>query len=395
MEKPIQLTFNTNTQLALNNRVESYLGEDVDEFNKYGDAIKKFNLKKIFKFDVGKNCDGFSPLIEEVMNMTNLSEEAMKNLVDYPDNHYRLLKSYLSKLYKVKAESFVIGSGLESIIDILTRVVLSENDNYLLPVPNFSLFEEFSSRAGATPIYVYLKKEDNYRWTSATTDIIIHSIKKYSPKILWISNPINPTGQLITHDSIEKILKTANQYNCFVVLDEAYGEYTDENNSVAQAYDLLEKYPNLMILRTLSKIYGLPSIRIGYMVSNNSMLNEAMKLYRQNFPFSWYSLYAGQVAVADQEYVSLSRKLNFERKIRLFKKLDKLHNFEYIKSETCVFLLKNKMLTAEEMMNKLVLKGIFVANHNMVTGLKGENFIRITVQDNENNDYLIEALKKM
>ena len=82
MEKPTQLTFNTNTQLALNNRVESYLGDDVDEFNKYGDTIIEFNLKKIFKFDVGKNCDGFSPLNEEVMNITNLSEEAMKKLVE-------------------------------------------------------------------------------------------------------------------------------------------------------------------------------------------------------------------------------------------------------------------------------------------------------------------------
>ncbi len=262
MEKPTQLTFNTQTQLALTNRVESYLGEDDDEFNKYGDAIKEFKLEKIFKFDIGRNCDGFSPLIEEVMNMTNLSEEAMKNLVDYPDNHYRLLKSYLSKLYKIKADYFVIGSGLENIIDILTRVFLSEKDNYLLPVPNFSLFEEFSSRSGATPIYIYLKKEKNYRWTSETTDEIIHSIKKYSPKILWISNPINPTGQLITQDVIENILKIANQYNCSVVLDEAYGEYTDEDNSVAHGYDLVDKYPNLMVLRTLSKIYGLPSIRI-------------------------------------------------------------------------------------------------------------------------------------
>ena len=386
MEKPAQLLFNPQTQLALTNRVESYLGDDDDEFNKYGDAIKEFKLKKIFKFDIGRNCDGYSPLIEEVMNMTNLPEEAMKNLVDYPDNHYRLLKSYLSKLYEVKADYFVIGSGLENIIDILTRVYLSENDNYLLPVPNFGLFEEFSSRTGATPICVYLKKENNYKWSSATTDEIIHNIKKYSPKLLWISNPINPTGQLIAHDVIERILKIAKQYNCSMVLDEAYGEYTDEDNSVAMGYDLVEKHPNLIVLRTLSKIYGLPSIRIGYMVSNNEILNKAMKLYRQYFPFSWYSLFAGQIAIADQEYVSLSRKLNFERKNRLFKKLDKLPNFEYVKSETSVFLLKNKILTAEEMMNKLILKGIFDANHNMVTGLKGENFIRITVQDDENND---------
>jgi len=395
MKKTTQLLFNTQTQLALNNRVESYLGEDDDEFNKYGDAIKELKLKKIFKFDIGRNCDGFSPLIKEVMSMTDLPEEALKNLVDYPDNHYRLLKSYLSKYYKVKADNFVIGSGLENIIDILSRVFLSENDNYLLAVPNFSLFEEFSTRTGATPVYIYLKKENNYKWTSATTDEIINNIKKCSPKILWISNPINPTGQHIDNDVIERIIKTANRYNCHLVLDEAYGEYTDEDNSISKAYNLVEKYSNLVVLRTLSKIYGLPSIRIGYLVSSNQMLIKAMKLYRQYFPFSWFSLFIGQIAVADQDYVSLSRKLNVERKNRLFKKLDTLPYLEYVKSETNVFLLKNRLLTAEEMMNKLVVKGIFVANHDMVTGIKGENFIRITVQNDNNNDYLIEALKNL
>ena len=395
MKSSTKSLLNINTQLSLSNRVVSYLGDDDDEFNKYGDAAEEFNLKNIYKFDIGRNCDGFSPLIEGVMNMTNLSEEAIKNLVDYPDNHYRLLKSYLSKLYKIKPESFVMGTGLENIIDILTRILLSENDRYLLPVPNFSLFEEFSSRAGAKPIFVYLKKEDDYQWTSATTDKLIYSIKHDSPKILWISNPINPVGQLISSDEIEKVLKVAEQNNCFVVLDEAYGEYTDQDNSLANGYDLVEKYSNVIILRTLSKIYGLPSIRIGYLACNNPTIIDAIKLYRQYFPFSWYSLYVGQIAIIDQEYVSLSRRLNIERKTRLFKKLDKLSNFEYIKSQTSVFLLKNKNLSAEEMESKLIRRGIFIANHNAISGLKGENFIRITVQDDENNNYLIDELKKL
>ncbi len=395
MNIPTQQIFNNQTQMALLHKVESYLGNDDDEFNKYGDTIKKYNLQKIYKFDIGRNCDGFSPLIKEVMSQTDLTNEAVKNLVDYPDNHYRLLTSYLSKLYGVKANWFVVTSGLENIIDVLCRIFLSQKNKYLLPVPNFSLFEEFSSRTGATPIFVKFKKENNYRWESNTTDEIINSIKNFAPKLLWISNPINPTGRFIEHDVLEKIIKIADQYNCFVIVDEAYGEYTDQDNGFISCYRFAEKYENLIVLRTLSKIYGLPSIRIGYMVSKNAELDKAVRLYRQYFPFSWFSLFVGQIAVVDQEYAAKSRKLNSERKSRLFLKLDKLPGYEYLKSESCVFLLKSKTLEADYLLNKLEQKGIFVANHNSITGINGENYIRVTVQNDEDNKYFVDTLRDL
>ena len=395
MQIPTQRMFNIQTQMALQTRVESYLGEDADEYNYIRNTQKKYKLQKVYKFDIGRNCDGFSPLIKEVLEQADLPKMAVENLVDYPDNHYNLLTSYLANLYDVKADWFVIGAGLENIIDILARVFLSHSDKYLLPVPNFSLFEEFSSRTGAVPIYVHLKKEDNYIWTSETTDEIVSCIKNYAPKVLWISNPINPTGQLITLNVIEKIIKTADQHNCFVIVDEAYGEFTDQDKGFISRYKFLEKYSNLMVLRTLSKIYGLPSIRIGYMVSKNRDLDNAVNLYRQYFPFSWFSLYVGQIAVVDQEYVTKSRKLNSERKASLFLDLDQLSGYEYIKSESSVFLLKSKTLKADELINKLERKGIFVANHNVITGLKGENFVRVTVQNEEDNKYLAMTLKNL
>ncbi len=393
MNIPTQQVFNNQTQMALLHKVESYLGNDDDEFNKYGDTIKKYNLQKIYKFDIGRNCDGFSPLIKEVMEQVDLTKEAVINLVDYPDNHYRLLTSYLSKLYAVKADWFVIGSGLENIIDIIARVFLSKGDKFLLPIPNFCRFGEFSARTGATPVFVQLKKENSYQWTSETTDDINNCIKNDAPKIVWISNPINPTGQLIEKDVLEKIIKTADQYNCFVIIDEAYGEYTDRDSGFVSCYNFVEKYQNLMVLRTLSKIYGLPSIRIGYMVSKNHELDKAVSLYRQPFPFSWFSLFVGQIAVVDQEYAAKSRKLNTERKIRLFNQLDKLSGYEYLKSESCVFLLKSKTMNADYMLNKLEQKGIFVANHNSIAGINGENFIRVTVQNDEDNEYFVETLR--
>jgi histidinol-phosphate aminotransferase len=381
--------------MALQNRVLSYLGDDDDEYNKVRDAIKKYDLKKVYKFDIGRNCDGFSPLINETMEQTNLPKEATENLVDYPDNHYRLLTSYFSKIYGIAANLFTIGSGLENFIDILSRIFLSQNDKYLLPVPNFSLFEEFSSRTGAIPVYVNLRHQNQYQWNSKTTDEILHSIKDFNPKLIWISNPVNPTGQFIDHDTLKAIIKTADKHNCFVVVDEAYGEYTDEDNAIKSCYRYVNDFENLIVLRTLSKIYGLPSIRLGYMVSKNRLLDKAVALYRQYFPFSWFSLFIGQIAVIDQEYVSKSRRLNRERKASLFSDLDHLTGYEYLKSESSVFLLRSKSKSASELEEQLLRQGIFVANHNNITGIEGENFIRLTVQNKADNDYLINTLKNL
>ncbi len=393
MIKASHRVFNKQTQTALLKKVDSYLGEDADEYNKYRDSQEKYNLGKLYKFDIGRNCDGFSPLIREVMAETDLVKEAVENLVDYPDNHYRLLTSYLARLYGIQANWFVVSSGLESIIDILARVFFDPGDTYLLPIPNFELFEQFSSRSGATPIFVQLKKEDNYRWTSKTTDKLVQHIIKHRPKAVWISNPINPTGQLLPTSLLEKIIVTADQHNCFVIVDEAYGEYTDQDNSIVSCYPLLDKYENLLVLRTLSKIYCLPSIRIGYMASSNRELDRAVNVYRQHFPFSWFSLFVGQIAVVDQGYVVSSRTLNLERKARLFHQLDQLSGYEFIPSESCVFLLKSKLLSSTDLSEKLVRQGFFVADHNNVTGINGENFIRLTVQNDDDNQDLVTTLK--
>jgi histidinol-phosphate aminotransferase len=395
MQIPTHHIFNVNTQRALKNRVKSYLGDEADEYNKIRDAIRKYDLKKVYKFDIGRNCDGFSNLICEVMEQTDLQKEATENLVDYPDNHYRLLTSYLSKLYEISSDWFLVGAGLETIIDILSRIFLSYNDKYLLPVPNFSLFEEFSSRTGAIPILVKLKKSDNYFWTSHTTSEITHKIKNCGPKMIWISNPINPTGQFIDHEFIKNIIETADKNNCFVVIDEAYGEYSDRNEGILSCYKFVRDHQNLIVLRTLSKIYGLPSIRVGHLVSKNEGLLNAAKLYRPYFPFSWFSLFVGQIAVVDQEYVAKSRFLNNERRIRFFNELDRLTGYEYLKSESSVFLFRSKTLTAERLEKKLIEKGIFVANHNSITGIKGENFVRITVQKEEDNTYFVNTLKNL
>jgi histidinol-phosphate aminotransferase len=183
---------NATTQQALKVRVGGYLDKETDEAQLIERLKARYGIEQVYRFDIGKNCDGFSPLIRELLNYVDMGELAVSKLDEYPDNHYRMLKKKLSELYGVHPDWFLLGTGLDAIIDLVARAFLVDGDHYLLPVPNFNLYEEYASRLGAIAVQVQLKEEDQYRWTADTTTPLIAQLAA-GPRLLWISNPVNPT----------------------------------------------------------------------------------------------------------------------------------------------------------------------------------------------------------
>ena len=106
-----------HTRLALSTKTEDYVGKDTDE-HEVIEHLKRHNgLKQVYRFDIGKNSDGYSDLITGVLEEADLAELCRQNLADYPDNHYRLLRRRLADLHDLDPEWFVLSAGLESMID--------------------------------------------------------------------------------------------------------------------------------------------------------------------------------------------------------------------------------------------------------------------------------------
>jgi len=387
------LSFHTRQALAV--ETEDYVSKDTDEHGLIEGLKRDNGLEKIYRFDIGKNSDGYSDLIEGVLEEADLAELCRQNLADYPDNHYLLLRRRLAKLHGLNPEWFVLSAGLESMIDHISRVFLQDGDTFLIPVPNFSVFADFSIRAGGEPIYLPLKPEDDFQWTTETIAILKEIISTRAPKLLWISNPVNPTGQNLPSVWLEGLAAVCALQGTAIVVDEAYGEYTDTAQKIVSASQLTQKYGNLMVLRTFSKIHALPSLRVGYLMCSDSDILKALSLYRPMFPFSWFSLFLAGIASIDEEHVQEARLKLSIRYERLRQQLETLKTFSYLPSQTNTIMLRNTNLSADELWQSLAQRGFLTANLSRVNGLKGQNFLRMTVCSEEENDQFIYGCREI
>lgn len=389
-----QVPLSPRTGRALKQNVQDYVSKDTDEYALIEELKTRHNLNRVYRFDIGKNTDGYSDLIEGVLEMADLAGLCRENLVEYPDNHYRLLLKCMAQAFGLTPSCFAVSAGLECMIDHISRSFLHPGAHFLLPIPNFSVFESFSLRTGASPLYVQLDKEQDFQWTERTVKEMLRLITDKQPTLAWISNPVNPTGQDLPMSWIRAVVERAQASNTAVVVDEAYGEYTDPDYGRQGACRLVPRHPNLMVLRTFSKIHALPGIRVGYMMCGEPEIIKAVALYRPMFPFSWFSLFVAQTAFVDEEQPIKARRKTRERRLELYARLDVMPRYRYLPTATNTLMLRHASLSADHLWEALAARGFLTANLNGINGLQGDEFLRITIRARQDNAKLMDALKQ-
>ncbi|QJB56458.1 histidinol-phosphate transaminase [Pseudodesulfovibrio sp. zrk46] len=370
-----------------------YVSRDHDELAHIEMLKKKHGLETVYRFDIGKNTDGFSPRVRRELDKPDFQNGVLNLTDDYPDNHYVQLRGQLSRRYKLPPEWFAISAGLESMIDHIARSVFNPGDTYLLPVPNFSVFEDMSKRTMAHPVEVPLG--DDLQWTGETVHRLIREMKQVQPRLVWISNPVNPTGQLIPKELIERVVRAAGLFGVLVVVDEAYGEYTDHDKVFVSAASMLKGNPQLVVLRTFSKMFGLPSARVGYMMSSQRELVDAVNMYRPMFPFSWFSLHLAQVAIGDEAHVRMSRRRVARRRRAFFDAVSDLADFQFLPTQVNTVMFRHTGLRAHELTDLLEEKGILTANLNGVAGIRNRGFLRMTLRSHKDNEVFVSACREV
>lgn len=387
-------SFNQLTQNALLEKVEGYVSKNKSLEGEYTELKKQNNLSRIYRFDMGESIDGFSPLINDLL--TDLSKNIIpfskKMLQEYPDITHLSLRKRLGAIYDVPIDNILISAGLDSIIDLITRVFLEYKDIFLMPVPDFFLFESYSERMGASPVFIQLDEKDNFIWTKNTINKFKEQIVKFRPKIIWISNPNNPTGQIIPEDILLEIIDLAYSYSVYIVVDEAYHEFVGTLNDSAVKFT--HKYDNLMVLRTYSKALGLAGIRLGYLICSNKNIQEALLLHRHHFPITQLSLNIARIAIKDTNFLSIVQKNTKKRRKILYNNLKSLITFKFIPSQTNVFMFRNKLMSADELHKILKQHGIITSFLN-ITGISQNNYLRVTIRNDEDNLYLFNVCKKI
>ena len=293
----------------------------------------------------------------------------------YPDNEAFLLKSEMTKLYRITRDQITFGNGSSELLDLLVKSYVNPKDIILSFEPSFSMYPIYAALYDAT--YIAVPSEKDF---SLSIDLMISYVNKFHPKLVFICSPNNPTGYLIPKD---EILKLVSSTETLVLVDEAYMEFSSMDNSLISH---VKDYPNLVIVRTFSKAFGLAGIRLGYMIASKEIIDTIDKV-KAPYALNTLTQTIGLKALNKYEQVLKHVSEVKEQKNFLSQSLQNLGFRVYPSEGNFVFIYS----FIENLYEKLIQKGILVrAFNNTLT-----DYYRITVGSSVENDILIQALKEI
>lgn len=346
---------------------------------------REYNVKRVVKLASNENPIGPSPKAVSAI-MKNLN-----NLNLYPDGGCFYLKEKLATRLKVSPENIVVGNGSNEIIELLLKAFLNEGEEVLMSRPDFLIYKLASLQENGVPIEIPLK--------NFTCDM--EAIKKKitrKTKLIFIANPNNPVGSYVSRKPLEDFLKTLPK-NLIIALDEAYFEFADEkdypngidyiNPDFSNAKFRINKFDNLIVLRTFSKAYGLAGLRIGYAVANPFII-DCLNRAKQPFNVNYIAQVAALAALSDEDFLEKTLTTVREQKKYLYSKFQGM-NLEFIKS-AANFILFNCRQEGKDIFNKLLKQGVIVREMKAY-GL--DKWLRVTVGKSSENQKFIKALKNV
>ena len=326
---------------------------------------------KVAKLSFNESPYGASPKVKLGI------EKAYQEISKYGDPYQRELVEAIGNYTGQPTDHIIFGNGADELIDLVCRAFVGPGDEVLVPMPIFGtyLMDPLISGAQVKMIPVQEGLEiDLQKVSEGITE---------KTKVIGLCNPNNPTGRILPTPEIVGWLKTVPS-NILVVVDEAYAEYV-EDSSYYPMWKELKNFSNLIILRTFSKVFGLPSLRLGYGLANPPIVH-SIEICRKIANVNSFAALAGVAALDDLDFVKQVVEKNRQEREKLAGALESF-GFVVLPSQTN-FLMVRVGESADELWNHLKERGIFT---RMGWGLT--DYIRISLGSKEENDWLIEEIR--
>lgn len=306
------------------------------------------------------------------------NESPYGKLNRYPDPYQQELKQKLATLKNVKLHNIFVGNGSDEVIDLAFRIFCNPGvDKALTFSPTYGMYEVSASINNIELLKIPLNQ---------AFQIDLDKIKPYlsdkTLKLIFICSPNNPTGNLIKKSAIQFILKN---FKGIVIIDEAYIDFTDEESII----NLINQYNNLIVSQTFSKAWGLASVRIGIAYADKEIISFYNKV-KPPYNISKMNQKAAMEALNDDKTYKENLKLILEEKKRLKIQLQGIGLIKKIHPSDANFLLL-EVENVNDLYNKLIDQKIITRNRNTQIA----NCLRVTVGTPEENDKLLNALKKI
>ena len=316
------------------------------------------------------------------LSVKKILKKNIDNIKNYPDSNSSTVISSLKKYTRLEKSNLLVGNGAIEIIYNFCYAFLSKKTKILIPIPTF---QEYETAA----------KLNNCKISYFKTMNLSENLKEFISKIpengcVFICNPNNPTGRLLEKSQLLQIIKKAKKLSTIIFIDECFIEMVPESNESIISY--VEKYDNLFVLRSLTKSFALPGIRIGYAASSKYMIGILQKI---KIPWSVNSLAqdAANTALKNKSHLIKSNLIIKKELNYLTNKISKLDGFTCIKSSTNFILIKTKK-NSTDLQKKLLGEKILVRDCKNFRGLN-DHHIRIAVKSHKDNLKLVKALERI
>lgn len=349
-------------------RVNPYIaGKPIEE------TKRQLGLKEVIKLASNENPLGVSP------KAINAIKKNLSAINRYPDSQGFYLKKKLAKSLNIQPSELVLGNGSDEIIDILIKTFVEDDENIITADVTFLEYEIIASVSNRQVIKVPLK------YFTYDLQAIKRNISKKT-KLIFISNPNNPTGTYVTKYELEDFMQGLPD-NLLLVLDEAYDTFIDVDD-FPNSLKLVQN-KNVVALKTFSKAYGLAGLRIGYAIARPEFIS-FMERVRQPFNVNSLAQQAAMAALDDKKFLAKTRKAVLTGKNYLYDALTRM-GLAYVPS-VANFILVDVAKNGATLFKEMLKYGVIIRDMQQY-GLK--NFIRVTVGTPKENERFIKVLKKV
>lgn len=352
------------------------------------ELVREIGVKELDVVKLASNENPIGPSPKAVKAIL----KGVSDINRYPDGGGFYLKQKLASVFRLLPSNFVLGNGSDELIDILTKAFLEEDQEAIISEPSFLeygiIVRTRGSKVKGVPLKGPhpLKREISLKYFSYDIDKILNSISKKT-KLIFLGNPDNPTGAYLNKKQLKELLKGMPK-RIIVVFDEAYREFVDLKD-YSDPFGYISRY-NIIILRTMSKAYGLAGLRIGYAITDPRL---AAWMERVRLPFNVNSLaqIAAVAALDDREHLNKTKKLIREGKRFIVANLKKL-GFDIIESPANFILFSYKGMKGTEIFKRLLPYGVIVRDMKAY-GLA--EWTRVNVGTMQENRRFIKVLERV
>lgn len=343
--------------------------------NKHGGYYGK-NHQEVMDFSVNINPLGVPETLIE-----NLKKE-LEEMVRYPEIDGASGKEVLAQHLGLKNENLILGNGATELIYLFARSLKPEK--VLIVKPTFTEYSKAFRLVGSSIYDYYTKEEKDF---AIQIEELVSKIDDIKPDVLVICNPNNPTGVFTESKELIPVLDKLREINAYLFIDESFIDFTDKTSCIS----LIDEY-NIFILRSMTKIFAVPGLRLGYGIGREAII---FKLNQIKEPWTLNSLALKGIPVLleDSKYLKNTQKWYSEEKKFLYNELRNISNIKVIKSETNFFLIKLLRFNSDSLIEYLLSKKIFVRNCDNFQGLS-DKYIRIAVRKREDNIKIISEIRK-